>query len=164
MSDLMPAFDIAASGMSAQRVQMDVIAQNLADANIERTDGVPFRARTAIFETASGDALSADDFTRSLAAATGDFDVSLGDDNTEAVGVRLAGLIEQTAQPRYRYDPGNPLAATSGAHAGYVETDAIDPISQMIGLITAGRAYDADVSALQAAKQMDLEAADLAQS
>lgn len=163
MSDPMRAFDIAASGMSAQRIQMDVIAQNLANANVERADGVPFRARSALFEPASVGMQSAADFEQTLAAAAGDFDVSLDDDDGEPAGVRLAGLIEQPTQPQYRYDPGNPLAVTSGAHAGYVETDAIDPIAQMIGLITAGRAYDADVSALQAAKQMDVQAADIAQ-
>jgi len=163
MSDSMTAFDIAASGMSAQRIQMDVIARNLANTNIERAGGGPFRAQAAIFETSDKALQPAADFAQTLANATADFDVSLEPNDEPPAGVRFAGLIEQPYQPQYRYDPGNPLAATSGLHAGYVETDAIDPISQMIGLIAAGRAYDADMSALQAAKQMDVQAADIPQ-
>jgi len=163
MSDPMTAFDIAASGMSAQRIQMDVIARNLANASVERADGVPFRAQAAIFEPADEAFPPPGDFAQTLAVATGDFDVSLDPSDAASAGVRFAGLVEQPYQPQYRYDPGNPLAATSGLHAGYVETDAIDPISQMIGLIAAGRAYDADVSALQAVKQMDVQAADIPQ-
>ena len=148
MSVPMSAFDIAASGMSAQRIQMDVIAQNLANANIERADGVPYRAQTALFEPADetawpgGDTIwpsggettfLASNFAQTLAAAD-DINVSFFADDASPVGVRFAGVTNQ-------------------------QTDTIDPISQMIGLIAAGRAYDADVSALQAVKQMDVQAA-----
>lgn len=156
MSDMASAFDIAASGMAAQRMTMDVIAENLANANVQRTDGAPFRARTAIFEPATS-------FSEAMDVANGtDIDVALGDGAMPA-GVRFAGLIEQPNQPVYRLEPGNPLAATTGPHKGYVELSEVDPIAQMIGLVAAGRAYDADVSALQAAKQMDTEAIDVEQ-
>jgi flagellar basal-body rod protein FlgC len=137
MIDPMGAFDIAASGMAAQRIQMDVIAQNLANANVERTDGVPFRARSAVFEVA----------TEPDSPSGGAFDIAFDDESGLPAGVRFAGLVEQPPQ----------------AYAGHVGTDSVDPISQMIGLVAAGRAYDADVSALQAAKQMDVEAADITQ-
>lgn len=156
MSDMTPAFDIAASGMAAQRLTMDVIAQNLANANVQQADGSPFHARTAVFEPAApfSDAMEA--------ASAADVEVTFGDDAPPA-GVRFAGLVEQSSQPAYRLEPGNPLAATAGPHKGYVETSDVDPIAQMIGLVAAGRAYDADVSALQAAKQMDTEAIDIEQ-
>ena len=163
MSDPMSAFDIAASGLSAQRIQMDVIAQNLANADIERADGVPYRPQTALFEPADQAAWPSADFAQTLAAATDDIDVSFETDDVAPVGVRFAGLVDQPALTQYSHDPRNPRASNSGIHAGYVEADAVDPISQMIGLIAAGRAYDADVSVLQAAKQMDVQAADIAQ-
>jgi flagellar basal-body rod protein FlgC len=75
--------------------------------------------------------------------------------------VTIAGIVELPATPHYRFEPGNPYAAHSGAHKGYVAMPDVDPIEQMIGLVASGRAYDADVSMLQAAKQMDLEAADI---
>ena len=157
MSDTPSAFDIAASGMSAQRVAMDVIAENLANANVQRVDGSQFRGRTAVFEPSASFADAMD------AAGNSSFDITLDDDGVAPAGVRFAGLMEQTDQPAYRLDPGNALAATSGPHKGYVEESGVDPIAQMIGLVTAGRAYDADVSALQAAKQMDTEAIDIEQ-
>ncbi len=157
MTDQASAFDIAASGLAAQRIQMGVIAENLANANVMRGDGVPFRAREAVFEPDAS-------FAHALDAATGDdFTVALDDAESEPTGVRFAGLAEQPYEPQYRLDPGNPLAAGSGPHKGYVEVSDIDPISQMIGLVSASRAYDADVSALQAAKQMDTEAVDIGQ-
>ncbi len=155
MSEPLSAFDIAASGMAAQRVQMDVIANNLAHANVTQADGVPFRAQAALFESSFSAALDA--------ASADDFAISFDDTDTAPAAVRFAGLTEQPYEPQYRLDPGNPLAAVSGPHKGYVEVSDVDSISQMIGLITAGRAYDADVASLQAAKLMDTQALEIEQ-
>lgn len=122
------AFDIAASGMAAQRMQMDLIADNLANANTSRI-GAPFHARAAVFETASPFAPALD--SESLDA----FAVSF-DDEPQVAGVRLAGLTDASEQ-------------------------AVDPVSQMVGLVASGRAYDADIAVLQAAKQMEIEAVDI---
>jgi flagellar basal-body rod protein FlgC len=130
------AFDIAASGMAAQRIQMDVIAANLANADARRSDGAPYSPQTAVFESAD---LTdpATSFTDVLDAATSDgFEQISFDDASGPAGVRFAGLVDHPNEPA-------------------------DPISQMIALVSAGRAYDADVSALQAAKQMDIEAIDI---
>lgn len=134
------AFDIAASGMSAQRANMDLIAENLANADTTRGAGaVPYRARYAVFEAASP-------FSNALDSAFGDFSIDLGDDpGATPEGVRLAS-IEQ---------------APAGLNDGPVERSGVDSISQMVKLIAAGRAYDADVAVLQGAKQMDLEATDI---
>lgn len=138
MTGPVSAFDIAASGMSAQRMRMDVIASNLANADVTRTDGTPYRPQTAVFEssTAINPSIS---FADALDEAASDgFEQISFDDGSLPSGVRFAGLVER---------PGEPA----------------DPVSQMIALISAGRAYDADVSALQAAKQMDIEAIDIGQ-
>ncbi|HLN47832.1 MAG TPA: flagellar basal body rod protein FlgC [Magnetospirillaceae bacterium] len=156
MTDAASAFDIAASGMAAQRLSMDVIAQNLANANVQQADGSVYRARAAMFEPSAS-------FSDAMQSAVdAEFNVSFDDDATPA-GVRFAGLIEQPSVAAYRLDPSNPLALAAGPHKGYVEVSDVDPIAQMVGLVAAGRTYDADVSALQAAKQMDTEAIDIEQ-
>jgi flagellar basal-body rod protein FlgC len=138
MSEPISAFDIAASGMSAQRTQMDVIAANLANADVRRTDGLPYRPQMAVFESTSAANPSASFADALDEAASGGFEQITFDDGSLPTGVRFAGVVER---------PGEPA----------------DPVSQMIALISAGRAYDADVSALQAAKQMDIEAIDIGQ-
>jgi flagellar basal-body rod protein FlgC len=156
-------YAIAASGMAAQRTQMDVIADNLAHAGVVRADGGVYRSKTAVlasessFEPAMRGALLGDtssDFGFALADA---------DEMTDGPsGVTVADVVEDERPPQYRFDPGNPFAAKSGSHAGYVALPDVDPIQQMVALVGSGRAYDADVSMLQAAKQMDIEAADIA--
>lgn len=149
------AFDIAASGMSAEHENLALIAQNLANADsVRASDGTPYRARYAVFEPASP-------FANSLQSAFDDFSVNLDDESDAPQGVRLASIEQAPAQYQYRFDPANPLAARAGAHNGYVAAPDVDPISQMVGLIAAGRAYDADVAVLQGAKQMDVAALDI---
>lgn len=155
MSDSL-AFDIAASGMAAQRAYIDVIAENLANSATVRADGEPYRARAPLFETVSPFALALEEATQD------DISVRFDDDEaTLASGVRLASVVERSGPPRYQFDPAHPLAAKSGPHRGFVALPDVDPIEQMIELVAAGRAYDADVSVLQNAKQMDVEASDI---
>lgn len=157
------AFDIAASGMAAHRAEMDVIAANIANAETTRASGAtPYRARQAVFEPSETSPFAAAlyDATSVSALDGGDgFDVDSGDDFPQ--GVRFAGTVESAATPRYRYDPGNPLAIAAGPQRGFVAEPDVDPIEQMVSLVSAGRAYDADVAVLQAAKQMDVEAVDV---
>ncbi len=150
------AFEIAASGMAAQRSEMDIIAQNLANADAVRADGsAPYRSREAVFEPASpfGGALQS--------AMESDIEISFDEEAPTPQGVRLAAVVQRDTPPQLRFDPGNPLAAKNGIHKGFITVPDVDPIEQMVSLIAAGRTYDADVSTLQAAKQMDLEAADI---
>ncbi len=156
-------YAIASSGMAAQRTQMDVIADNLAQAGVVRADGSVYRSKTAVlasessFEPALRTALLGD------AGADSEFALADADEMTDGpAGVTVAGIVDDQSRPQYRFDPGNPFAAKSGSHAGYVALPDVDPIQQMVALVGSGRAYDADVSMLQAAKQMDMEAADIA--
>jgi flagellar basal-body rod protein FlgC len=172
MSD--SAFDIAASGMAAHRAEIDIIAENLANAGTAAAgSATPYRARSAVFESARpdeafsfADALSgALEFSPSFGfPANGDIAAgaefaSSGD--ATSYGVRLAGVVESDSPPQYRFDPSNPTAFASGKHRGFVAMPYVDPIEQMVSLVSAGRAYDGDVAALQAAKQMDVEAVDV---
>lgn len=158
------AFDIAASGMTAHRAEMDVIAENIANAGSVRAPGTPYRERTAILEPGTSQpsfGQTLDDLAGTLAL---DSSIDAEDDPDEAgavEGVRFAGYAESSAPFQYRYDPGSPFAAGSGPHRGFVALPNVDPMTQMIALVSAGRAYDGDVAALQAAKQMDVEAIDV---
>lgn len=150
------AFDIAASGMSAQRASMDLIAENLANADTTRGAGAaPYRARYAVFEAASP-------FSNALDSAFGDFSIDLGDESGAAPeGVRLASIEQAPVDDSFRFGRLGPFARSASLHDGSVERSGVDSISQMVKLIAAGRAYDADVAVLQGAKQMDLEATDI---
>ena len=89
MSESISAFDIAASGMAAQRTQMDVIAANLANADVRRSDGTPYRPQTAVFESTSAPDSSAS-FADALEVASGDsFEQISFDDTTAPAGVRF---------------------------------------------------------------------------
>jgi len=143
------AFDIAASGMAAHRAEMDVIAQNIANAGTSRADdGAPYRERRAVIEPVETDSF----------AAIFDDAMAMDGDGAAPSGVRLAGIVESDAAPQYRFDPDNPFAIAAGPRRGFVAEPDVDPIEQMVSLVSTGRAYDADVAALQAAKQMEVEA------
>lgn len=138
------AFDIAASGMAAERSAMDVIARNLATGDAPgRAIGDSDAAETAFvpasFSSALDDALSI--------GSSPDVGMPFGGD------MQLTSPFGDAASDDTVADdsPVLPAAASSGG----------DPIGQMIALVATGRAYDADVAALQAAKQMDVEASDI---
>ena len=147
MSD--PAFDIAASGMAAERTAMDVIASNLASGGAAgRSVGIASAEAEAARDTAFVPA----SFSSALddALSTGGLsDIEMPFDGGMPW---MAPFVEAAAPAGAGDDSSAPPAA--GGSAG-------DPIGQMIALVATGRAYDADVAALQAAKQMDLEASDI---
>jgi flagellar basal-body rod protein FlgC len=190
-------YSIAASGMAAQRTQMNLIAENLANAGLPRSDGTAFRERSAVFTPAgsfeqdlfgaldpAADKTSLDSFAAPTAFEDESFGRDAGQvssidwgasadaepsevgvfaaDTADALsGVTVAGIVDDAQPVQYKFDPGNPFAAKNGPRKGYVTLPGVDPIQQMVEMMAAGRAYDANVSMLSAAKQMDIEAADI---
>ncbi len=152
--------------MAARRVELDLIASNLANSSTTLTEnGSPYRAKAALFAPRD-DSYESSGFSQifdnALDAATEPWNVSFFDgDDDRPRGVELAAIVDRSDPPQYRFDPGNPFAARGGAHKGYVALPAVDPIKEMVALIAAGRSYEADVAALQGAKQMDMEALDI---
>jgi flagellar basal-body rod protein FlgC len=147
------AFEIAASGMAAHRAEMDLIAENVANAGISRADGTAFQPRAPVLEPAGDGSFASvlDSAMGSYQAGGFAFDGSEGaDDGDTAFGFALFG--EGAPAPV----PVRVASIVSKPDAG--NDDSID---QMVSLVAAGRAYDADVAALQAAKQMDVEAIDV---
>ena len=139
--------EISASGLTAERLRMDVTAENLANAQTTRgADGQPYRRKEVILQEAPGS------FGATLSAAMG------GGDNGSAGGVQVAGVVQDTATPLKRvYDPGHPDADAQG----YVSMPNVDTVTEMVDLISAQRAYEANVTAMQAAKQMFSRTLDL---
>ena len=139
---LFRGLEISASGLTAERLRMDVAAENLANAQTTRGDaGGPYRRKSVVLEEAGGSAFSAQLHTamgRRAAGAAG------------PRGVQVAGIAEDAAPPRRLYDPGHPDADAQG----YVSMPNVDTVSEMVDLITASRGYEANVTAMQAAKQM----------
>ncbi len=126
MSNL-PIFDVAGSAMNAQSVRLSSIASNLANADSVSGDpNTVYRARQPIF---------------SAQPVAG---------SPELAGVRVTDVVESTAAPIKRYEPGHPLADADG----YVYAPGIDPVAQMVDLISASRSYQANVEVFNTAKEL----------
>jgi len=125
---------IAASGMTAERLRMDVIAENLANASTTRgVNGQPYRRKEVV-----------------LAEGGASFEQVLK-------GVRVAGVVEDPTPLRRVHDPGHPDADNDG----FVTLPNVQPVTEMVDLITASRGYEADVQSMNTAKQMFLKALDI---
>ncbi len=135
--DVAAALAISSSALQAQRLRMDVIAANLANAQSTRTpEGGPYKRRDVVLEAMPG----------------GRFEDVLG---AEAGGaVRVSRVVEDEKPPRVVFDPGHPDADAKG----YVAYPNVNPITEMVDLMAATRAYEANVAAVNATKRV-LEAA-----
>lgn len=122
---------IAGSALTAQRLRMDVIASNLA--NVETTatpQGGPYHRQMVVFEPRSmGNSFDA---------------TALGD------GVQVAGILQDTTPPKQVYQPGNPQANANG----YVAYPNVDLTTEMVDMMAASRAYQANASVVQTTKTM----------
>ena len=144
---LFGGLDISASALSAERLRMDVTAENLANAQSTRTaNGGPYRRKEVVLES-TGDG----GFASALASARA------GGAGSSAGGVRVAGIVEDRTPNRLVYDPGNPDANAQG----YVSMPNVNPVTEMVDLISASRSYEANVTAMQTTKQMFTKTLDL---
>ena len=137
MTSLFGALDVAASGLSAERLRMDVISNNLANANTTRgANGGPYVRQEVVLQARGG----------SVGGSAG-VDVA---QRTGAVGsgVEVAGIVNDPTPGRMVYDPGNPDANRQG----YVQMPNVNAVTEMTDLITATRAYEANATAIQAIK------------
>ena len=131
--------DASASGLTAERLRMDVISNNIANANTTRSvEGGPYHRRYVVFQPRErGKA----DFASTLRQKL---------DNQAGNGVRAMKIEEDRSQGPLVYDPGHPDANADG----YVERPNINIVQEMVDMITASRAYEANVTAINAAKGM----------
>ena len=143
---LFGSLDISASALSAERLRMDVTAENLANAESTRTaSGGPYRRKEVVTE-ATGDS----GFAGALASARESAGGPQG-------GVRVSGIVEDQTPNRLVYDPSHPDANAQG----YVSMPNVNPVTEMVDLIGASRSYEANVTAMQTSKQMFTKTLDL---
>ncbi len=133
--DLFNSMDIAADGLSVQRKRMDIIASNLANAETTQTkNGGPYRRQ--------------DVMVRSV-----DLDSKFNNELRDAVGsksVTIARVVKDTKPPRIVYDPTHPDANPEG----YVTYPNVNPVDEMVNMMTAQRSFEANMSIMRTLKQM----------
>jgi len=146
---LFDGLSISGSGMTAERLRMDVIAENLANANTTRSaNGQPYRRKEVVLEQSGQTGQQS--FADTLGAAS-------SSETPAAGGVRVVGVVDDQSPLRRVYDPSHPDADKNG----YVTMPNVQPVAEMVDLITATRGYEANVQALNAAKQMFSRALDI---
>ena len=131
--------EISASALTAQRLRMNVTAENLANAQTTRgADGQPYRRKEVVLQS-----VAQGGFGAQLSAA-------MRGGSGRAGGVEVASVTEDQTNGKLVYDPSHPDANEQG----YVTMPNVDTVTEMVDLIDAQRAYEANVTALQASKQM----------
>lgn len=135
---LFQAFNISASGMTAERLRMDTIAQNIANINTTRTeDGTPYRRKIVTFAEKS-----VTPFTKYYESASA---------RAVGNGVKVTSVREDTeTEFKMEYDPSHPDADENG----YVYYPNVNTVTEMTNLIDATRAYEANTTAFEATKSM----------
>ncbi|MCL2058757.1 MAG: flagellar basal body rod protein FlgC [Oscillospiraceae bacterium] len=133
------ALDISASGLTAQRLRMDTILQNIANVSTTHTaNGGPYRRKVTLFEERAEPGL----FQGYLHSAyKGD---NIG------IGVRVARIFEDDAPFKLVYEPGHPDANADG----YVSLPNVDVVTEMINMISASRSYEANVTSINTTKSL----------
>lgn len=147
---LFNSFNISASGLTANRMRMDVVSSNIANANTTRAEiingeWVPYR-RKSVELTQSG----ISPFEQKLQSA-------MNQGSGKVSGVSVSKIEEDPTPFNLSYDPTHPDADENG----YVRLPNVDPIKEMVDLISATRSYEANVTALNASKSMFMKALEI---
>jgi flagellar basal-body rod protein FlgC len=147
---LFDAIDVAGSALSAERLRMDVTAENLANAQTTRgPDGAPYRRKVVLLQQ-QGQGSFGSTLAGVMGPAGGQRTTALDRSQARPAGVEVAGIVEDGSEERLVYDPGHPDAD----ERGYVRMPNVDSVGEMVDLITASRGYEANVTAMQTAKAM----------
>jgi flagellar basal-body rod protein FlgC len=144
---LLRSIETSASGLTAQRLRLDIIANNIANASSTRTgkleangDQIPYRRQRPVFAARP----PVTSFRDELAKAVGN-------------GVRVIAIEEDPSEFKMVYDPHHPDANADG----YVRLPNVDTVVEMVDMISASRAYEANVTAINAAKSMAMKALEI---
>ncbi|MFW6020546.1 MAG: flagellar basal body rod protein FlgC [Guyparkeria sp.] len=132
---LYDVFNISSSGMAAQSTRLNTTASNLANANVEASSPEEaYKARNPVFQT--------------VLEANG------------GRGVKVAGITESQAQAAPKHDPGNPLADENG----YVYSSNVNPVEEMVNMLSASRTYQTNVQVMDTTKQLAMRTLQLGES
>ena len=138
------ALRASASGLSAQRLRMNVISSNLANANTTRTAaGGPYRRRDVVFAAEAADPRFGDVLQAQI--------------HGHLTVVKVAGVVEDASPLPKKYDPQHPDADAEG----YVTLPNINVVEEMVNMITASRSYEANLAAVRATKNMAQKALEI---
>lgn len=149
---LFTSINIAATGMSVERLRTDVISNNIANATTTRTqEGGAYRKQSVIVEP--------------IASSNPQWRFPFVDselDNGPGKGVRVREIVKDSEQGIMVYDPRHPDAIQSGPNKGYVEYPNVNIVNEMVNMISANRAYEANSSVIQGGKEMFASALEIA--
>jgi flagellar basal-body rod protein FlgC len=152
--NIFDSINMSATGMSAERVRLNVASMNLANAHVTRTvDGGPYRARSVVFHAVPYERAANMGEERDVISEP--FDSEL---EKEAYSVSVAEIVEDPDPFKEVYDPGHPDADARGI----VRLPNVNVMEQMVDIMTASRAYEANVTALETAKSMAQKAISIA--
>ena len=148
---LFTTINTAATGLTAQRTRLDVIANNMANVNTTRTtEGGPFRRSRVVFRPRVSQPYWRSPFLPSFLKE------QIGR------GVRVVNVEKDyDAEVRLVYDPTHPDAIQSGPRKGYVEYPNVNVVNEMVDMISASRAYEANVAIMNGSKSMFLKALEI---
>lgn len=147
--NLLNALNVSASGLSAERLRMDVISANIANANSTRTaKGGAYRRQVALLAPQNPQ----NSFQKALRDSL--------NSHAPYSGVKVAAIVEDQAPLKRVYDPTHPDAAADG----YVEYPNVDVMKEMVELITASRSYEANATVLNSTKNMFLKTLEIGRS
>ncbi len=168
--NLFGMMDASGEAMEAERMRAEVVAANMANAETTRTaTGGPYHRQHVVFAADRGDPGFLDSlstasgnpaFAALSAAALPSNPLSLPGTASVTPGVHIVQVVQDPAPPLKRYDPGHPDAGPDG----YVAYPDINPLTEMVDLMGATRAYGLNGSAVQAEKSMISSALDIAKS
>ena len=143
---LFDSMGISASGLTAQRLRLDVISGNIANANTTRgADGEPYRRQVVTF---------AERLNTALSAQPG---------SVASQGVRVSGIGKDDSPYKLVYDPSHPdaIKQPNDPLYGYVRMPNVDIATEMVDMISASRAYEANVTAINASKSLALKSLEI---
>ncbi len=127
---LFDVFDLAGSGMRAQSLRLNVTSSNLANAgSVAKTPEEAYRARHPVFSS-----------------------LVMGGEGSVSTGVQVLGIVESAAPPSRRYQPAHPMADEQG----YVYASNVNPIEEMVNMLSAARAFQSNVEILNTTKELML--------
>jgi len=173
--NLFAMMETSGSAMQAERVRAEVVAANMANAETTRTaSGDAYHRQHVVFAANGGDPAFANSMNLASGSAASGSAASLSspqmtpltpagfltNSGNVAPGVHIAAVVEDTSAPLKRFDPGNPDAGADG----YVSYPDINPLTEMVDLMGATRAYGLNSSAVQAEKGMITSALEIAKS
>ncbi len=148
MSTLFSALDVSASALQAQRQRLNLLITNMANSETTRTpEGGPYRRKDLVFASQP-----LQSFPEILA--------QLGGAGTTLEAVRIERIVTDPSPPRLRYQPGHPDAD----EAGFVAYPNVDPLEEMATLMSAVRAFEINVKAFEAVREIVQRSIDLARA